>query len=153
MKNGGSLRPTEAAVLSQNCQICLETVSIDKIMLFDGQYHEICKDCFKAFLVEEIIQRKVNNMRCPHCSSVVSEQILNENIDRATMSKYRMFRRQDSVMRNADEQYCPNPRCSVILSKKKNTVREVLSCPHCGQLICVKCSSQAHSNKTCAQVI
>ncbi len=49
-----------------DCQICYEKVDKNLIVEIDNTSHEVCLNCFKDYLNNQIVIGKVTNMYCPH---------------------------------------------------------------------------------------
>ena len=81
---------------------------------------------------------RVEGLSCPHCNLVLPNDYIQQLLDRPTYNKYRQFMRNLEIRKNPNLKWCPNSKCSVLVStdaKKKKS-----KCPKCSTLICNRCS-------------
>lgn len=51
----------------------MEMIDKNKFLYINNECHDICLDCFKEYLTNEIMICKVIDMKCPHCLKLLDE--------------------------------------------------------------------------------
>ena len=60
---------------------------------------------------------------------------------------YRLFLRNLEIQKSPNLKWCPNPKCSVVIS---TTSKKTSRCPKCETEICNRCNREAHHGRSCA---
>ena len=55
------------------------------------------------------------------------------------------------IQKNPNLKWCPNPKCSVVISANKSKV--TIKCPKCQTMVCTKCNREAHPKQSCDEVL
>lgn len=139
-------------VKQEMCLICLQHFDITDFFKTEQQNHLVCIECLKQFLTEQIIQARVNQMKCPHCEMQLSVEIIREYVDPATYMKFILFLRNNQVTNNPLQKWCPQPNCGQIIQLRSANDAEG-QCNCCLTKVCVKCGRMAHVGLTCQQVL
>ncbi|CAE6075231.1 unnamed protein product [Arabidopsis arenosa] len=115
--------------------------------------HEFCVECVKQHIEVRLLAGGVP--RCPHyqCETKLT---LGSCVNLLTSKLKAMWERiiDEESIHVADRVYCPNPRCSALMSvtKLSNSTKEdvtMRSCFKCGEPLCIKCKVPWHSNLSC----
>ncbi|VYS59439.1 unnamed protein product [Arabidopsis thaliana] len=117
------------ATRKTTCKICLDDDINENQMFCVGKCrHRFCSDCMRRHIEVRLLEGSV--MRCPH------------------------YRCKTTLKFGGWRIYCPNPRCSALMSEtelsistKEDEVRRC--CIKCGQIFCIKCKVSWHSNLSC----
>lgn len=86
-------------------------------------------------------------MTCPHCADQIGPDIIKEYVNKTLFEKYQTFSRNLQIQRNPNFKWCPNPKCSVVITVNKK--KSVAKCPKCETLVCTKCNGVAHPKQSC----
>lgn len=90
---------------------------------------------------------RVERIACPHCSLALPPEAIRELTDTPTYNKYRLFLRNLEIQKSPNLKWCPNPKCSVVIS---TTSKKTSRCPKCETEICNRCNREAHHGRSCA---
>lgn len=115
--------------------------------------HQFCENCVKQHIRVGMLERSV--MRCPHyrCETKLT---LTSCANLLTPKLREMWERkiEEESIPVADRVYCPNPRCSALvsvtgISKSIEEAGFMRSCFKCGKPFCINCKVPWHSNLSC----
>ncbi|CAL8999446.1 unnamed protein product [Prunus brigantina] len=145
--------------LKETCVICFEETDVAEMFSIDGCLHRYCCSCMK----QHVEVKFLNGMgaECPHegCKNEVNidscAKFLAPKLVEAISQRIK-----ESSIPVTDKVYCPNPRCSALMSKKevleytKTTfVRAEQTgarrCMKCHYYFCINCKVPWHFNMTC----
>ncbi|MFS7946758.1 putative IBR domain, E3 ubiquitin ligase RBR family [Helianthus anomalus] len=123
----------------------------------------VCKDVKFAFkLAREAIKVKLRSgvlPKCPHegCGNELRIESCEKFLTPKFTEMMRQRLKEDSIP-VTDKVYCPNPRCSTLMSTKEALRHPVLvygfgarACYNCQGNFCVNCRVPWHGNMTCAE--
>ncbi|KAJ0260237.1 RING/U-box protein with C6HC-type zinc finger [Hirschfeldia incana] len=134
------------------CPICFDDdFEAHQMFSVDSCCHYFCLECVRRYINVALMEGSV--LGCPHfkcksrltltsCSSLLTPKI-------REMWQQRINEESIPVV---DRVYCPNPRCSALmtseieLSKSPGSMR---SCIKCDQPVCIKCKVAWHCNLSC----
>ncbi|EGR28008.1 ibr domain protein [Ichthyophthirius multifiliis] len=134
------------------CQICLSQVEENQMLFIQKVCHLICMDCFKNYLNEEIRISKVENMKCPHCLELLTDQIIQDNVDNQTYIKFRYFQKRVNIQKDPLKRFCPTINCENIL-QLENKNQQKIQCDQCQAFICTQCNRNYHEEFSCNQIL
>lgn len=143
----------------ENCKICYEDRELDQMFTIDDCLHRYCFSCTRKHVEVKFLGGSV--AKCPHegCESVVKvescDKLLPPNVIEIIQQRLK-----ESSIPFSDKVYCPQPRCSALMSKTEvleytKDIHEnaehsgTRKCVKCHQLFCIKCKSSWHVNMTC----
>lgn len=81
---------------------------------------------------------RIEKISCPHCGIPLQPDVIKDLTDITTFNKYRLFLRNLEIQKSPLLKWCPNPKCSVVVSS--NPDKKTSKCPKCATEICNKCS-------------
>lgn len=136
------------------CNICFDDdINADQMFYVDKCRHRFCYECVKRHIEVRLLEGSM--MRCPHyrCKSKLTfgrcANLLTPKL-RATWEQ----RIKEDLIPVTARIYCPNPRCSALMSEtqlsrstKEAGVRRC--CFKCGKAFCINCKVPWHSNLSC----
>lgn len=117
--------------LKETCVICFEETDVAKMFSIDGCLHKHCFSCMRQHVEVKFLNGMV--AVCPHegCKTEVNigscAKFLAPKLVEAISQRIK-----ESAIPVTDKVFCPNPRCSALMSKKK-----VLE--YSGARRCMKC--------------
>lgn len=145
--------------LLENCSICYEDRELDQMFPVDGCLHRYCFSCMKKHVEVKFLGG--SEAKCPHegCESTVSfescDKLLPPNVIEIIQQRFK-----ESSIPFSEKVYCPQPRCSALMSKTEvlEYTKDILEnaeqsgarkCMKCHQLFCIKCKTSWHGSMTC----
>ncbi|CAL9247549.1 unnamed protein product, partial [Arabidopsis halleri] len=141
---------------NKTCNICSDD-NFEPEQMFSVALcsHEFCVECMKRHIEVRLLAGGVP--RCPHyqCETKLT---LGSCVNLLTSKLKAMWERiiDEESIHVADRVYCPNPRCSALMSVTKlsnsNSTKEdvtMRSCFKCGEPFCITCKVPWHSNLSC----
>ncbi|KAL1203265.1 E3 ubiquitin-protein ligase RSL1 [Cardamine amara subsp. amara] len=142
------------ATRKATCIICLDdNINANEMFWVDKCCHLFCSECMKRHIEVRLLERSV--MRCPHyrCKSKLT---FGSCVNLLTPKLRKMWQeriREDSIPMT-ERIYCPNPRCSALMSvnqltKTTNEARVWRCCFKCSQLFCINCKVSWHNDLSC----
>ncbi|KAL4438615.1 hypothetical protein ABPG74_015513 [Tetrahymena malaccensis] len=134
------------------CQICYNQVDESSMLFFNNQNHEICIECFRTYLSEEIMISKIENLKCPHCSCTLSEQTIFDHTTASLYKKYKIFLRNTLINKDPLKRFCPTPNCDQIISLKDKNQKNA-KCETCQIVICCQCNRIEHQGISCEDLL
>ncbi|XP_009342327.3 uncharacterized protein LOC103934299 [Pyrus x bretschneideri] len=144
--------------VNEICVICLEATDVNQMFSVDGCLHRYCFSCMKQHVEVKLLHGMIP--RCPHedCKSDLTV----DNCAKFLTPKHVETMRQrikEASIPATEKVYCPNPRCSALMSKRE-LLQDVKSrdvelsgvrkCLKCQCLFCINCKVPWHRNRTCA---
>ncbi|KAJ0458014.1 putative transcription factor C2H2 family [Helianthus annuus] len=102
----------------ENCVICLDDKSIDQFFLVESCTHRYCYSCVKQHV--EVKLHSGVLPKCPHegCGNELRIESCEKFLTPKFIEMMRQRLKEDSIP-VTDKVYCPNPRCSTLMSTKK----------------------------------
>ncbi|CAA7046389.1 unnamed protein product [Microthlaspi erraticum] len=138
----------------KTCGICLdEDINADQMFSVDKCRHRFCSECVKRYIEVRLLERSV--LRCPHhrCKSKLSFGRCDHLLTAKLREMLEKRIKEDSIA-VTERIYCPNPRCSALMSEtemlkstKKSGVRRC--CVQCIEPFCIHCKVPWHDNMSC----
>ncbi|XP_019085504.1 PREDICTED: probable E3 ubiquitin-protein ligase RNF144A [Camelina sativa] len=145
---------TTKVTLKKTCNICLDdAINADEMVCVDKCRHRLCCECMKRHIEVRLLEGSV--VRCPYfrCKTKLTFEGC-ENILTPKLRKMWQQRIKEDAIPVSERIYCPNPRCSALMSEtelSKSTggaeVRRL--CFKCGEIFCISCKVSWHSNMSC----
>ncbi|KAJ0714361.1 putative transcription factor C2H2 family [Helianthus annuus] len=138
------------------CVICLDDISIDQFMSI-GCTHRYCYSCMKQHVEVKLLNGVLP--KCPHedCGVELRIESCEKFLDPRFTEMMRQRLKEDSIP-VTEKVYCPNPRCSTLMSTKEALRNPVLvygfgarTCYNCHGNFCVYCRVPWHENITCEE--
>ncbi|KFK32796.1 hypothetical protein AALP_AA6G289400 [Arabis alpina] len=136
------------------CTICLDDdINVDQMFCVDKCRHRFCYECMKRHIEVRLLEGSV--MRCPHyrCKSKLTFVRCANFLAPKVRAMWEQRIKEDSIPVTA-RIYCPNPRCSALMSQtqlsrstKEAGVRR--SCFKCSKPFCIHCKVPWHSKLSC----
>ena len=148
--SGEEVHLNELNLDKYSCQICYYT--FPKLMMFsmNNALHEICIGCLMEYLNTEISCNRVMKMHCPHCSDILSEDIIKKFTNIFDFEKYVRFRDNHLVLTNPLFRFCP--KCPKIIHlKDENQAKGI--CSDCKAEICTQCNHTYHDKISCSAAL
>ncbi|GMY08847.1 E3 ubiquitin-protein ligase RSL1-like [Fagus crenata] len=102
---------------SVSCVICLEDTDVGQIFLVDGWLQRYCFFCMKQHVEVKLLHGMVH--KCPHegCKSELVADSCQKLLTPKSIETMNQRIKEASIP-VANNVYCPNPRCSALMSKK-----------------------------------
>lgn len=149
--------------LNETCVICLEDTDVNNIFSVDSCQHRYCFTCMKQHVEVKLLHGMVP--KCPHegCNSELLVDSCRKFLTHKLIDTMQQRIKEASIP-VAEKIYCPNPRCSALMSKtevieySKRILGDVgdteqigpKKCIKCHSLFCISCKVPWHSGMTCA---
>jgi len=143
------------------CKICLEGVPDQYLLKINNVNHEICIDCLKSYITNEILRGKLFPLKCPHCHiPILDLSLIKQLVDKTTFVKYQRLMLNFALASRKDLLYCPGCFKVILISdcktekyldyKSKNE-KISLICPSssCSVRICSICYREEHYPTVC----
>ena len=117
-----------------------------------GCDHEVCEDCLRDYLENQIMEAKVLDVRCPYagCEAVLTEELIKEIVSEAWFDKFLRFKRNLQVAHMPNARWCPSPTCDHVILYG-SMYKPYLRCDKCGTEMCFTCGERWHPHISCAQ--
>ena len=90
------------------CGICLD--DFDHPIEIEKCKHKFCRDCFHSYLVDKITTNQIDQISCPKkkCKNQkLSENFFSPFLTEQEDFKYRQFKAQNEIARDAKKVFCP----------------------------------------------
>ncbi|EOA25755.1 hypothetical protein CARUB_v10019116mg [Capsella rubella] len=136
------------------CTICLnDNIDINQMFCVEKCRHEFCSKCVRRHIEVRLPEGSV--IRCPayRCKSELTCESCANLLTPKLIKMWQERIKDDSIPIN-ERVYCPNPRCSALMSLdelskpvKEDEVRR--KCFECNQLLCIKCKVPWHIDLSC----
>ncbi|KAL8158536.1 hypothetical protein V2J09_000073 [Rumex salicifolius] len=143
----------ELTLIKETCPICLEEVDSETMFEITNCLHRVCNSC-----LQKHIEHKVRERELPRCPELDCISYLDINSCRRLLTR-EMCDVIDQLIKESsipvtDKLYCPNPKCSNLMSKAEalanaGSKAEFSACEKCGTQFCIKCKSVWHANMSC----
>ncbi|KAG7035460.1 putative E3 ubiquitin-protein ligase ARI9, partial [Cucurbita argyrosperma subsp. argyrosperma] len=147
--------------LLENCEICYVDNELDQMYTVNDCLHRYCFSCMKKHVEVKFLDG--SEAKCPHegCKSTVGI----ENFEKLFPPKVIEIihqRFKESSIPFSEKVYCPQPRCSALMSKTEvlDYTKDILGnaeqsgarkCMKCHGLFCIKCKATWHNDMTCEE--
>ncbi|EXB98576.1 putative E3 ubiquitin-protein ligase rbrA [Morus notabilis] len=145
--------------LDETCVICLEDTDISQIFSVNGCKHRYCFSCMKQHVETKLREALVP--KCPHhgCKSELDVDSCEKFLTPKFMEIMRQ-RKKEAIIPVTERVYCPDPRCSVLMSKTEvleHSRKEGLNvdvsgarrCVKCNGVFCINCKVPWHRDMAC----
>ncbi|KAF9652364.1 hypothetical protein BDM02DRAFT_3089237 [Thelephora ganbajun] len=123
--------------------------------------HPYCISCLAEYIRGKLDPSGTGDMsthtivfpiRCPGCpithwETGIQDDVAVKVLDGESMSVWYHRRLLDSLPR----QYCPNPKCSVLVQIDEDSDDPMAQCPACFKWVCVSCKAMWHMDMSCEQ--
>ncbi|XP_059660613.1 E3 ubiquitin-protein ligase RSL1-like [Cornus florida] len=144
--------------LIEICVICTEDTDVTQMFWIDYCLHRYCFSCMKQHVEVKLHQGMLP--KCPHegCKSLLKIESCRKFL---TSELYDIMSQhiKEASIPATDKVYCPNPRCSALMSKIEMIGSAInvfagaqvgaRKCAKCGGFFCVNCKVAWHNNMTC----
>ncbi|XP_009111429.2 uncharacterized protein LOC103836882 [Brassica rapa] len=145
----------EDGVVVEACVICYEDVPADTKFTVSGCFHRICFECMRNYITHSLRHR--SRLICPNtgCKSELKPADCNRIADPDQLALM-VERKAEETIDVSDRVYCPNPRCSILMSARGLPVVDpaltgARKCLGCGLRFCVNCKMEWHTKLSCAE--
>ncbi|XP_055830116.1 E3 ubiquitin-protein ligase RSL1-like [Solanum dulcamara] len=155
----GPARNSLRKSITETCTICLQDTDIDHMFLINGCLHYYCYSCMNKHVEAKLFQGMLP--KCPH-DTCKSELKLGNCKKFLTPKLYDLMseRVKETTIPITEKIYCPNPKCSTLMSKAEvHTSTQNVSvgkqqagatmCMKCHLKFCINCRIPWHQNMTC----
>ncbi|AEC07797.1 RING/U-box protein with C6HC-type zinc finger [Arabidopsis thaliana] len=136
----------------ETCNICLnDDINADQMFSVDKSGHMCCSECVKRHIEVRLLEGSL--ITCPHyrCNSLLTS-VRCGNLLTPKLNKMWEQKTKDELIPVMDRVYCPNPRCSTLMSETELSGLNIgvrRCCVKCGEPFCVKCKVSWHNNLSC----
>nr|XP_016442089.1 PREDICTED: uncharacterized protein LOC107767565 [Nicotiana tabacum] len=137
--------------ISETCAICLQDTDMDHMFLINGCLHYYCFSCMNKHVKVKLLQGLLPE--CPHdkCKSVLKLDNCKKFL---TPKLYDLMseRVKETTIPVTEKIYCPNPKCSTLMSKAEvqtSAQAGARTCTKCRLIFCINCKVPWHQNMTC----
>lgn len=136
------------------CLICMNKVAKQFIFHDENINHQICINCLKEFIRNEINKGKLFPLKCPHCDKAIIDLLLIKPIlDNRNFMKFQRLACNHILKNNDNFFYCPG--CSKTIYKQECLLKKCIDenlqnqgfslfCPNCSLEICEVCLRKQH---------
>lgn len=138
--------------ITETCTICLQDTDIDHMFLINGCLHYYCYSCMNKHVEAKLLQGMLP--KCPH--DTCKSELKLDNCKKFLIPKlYDLMseRVKETTIPITEKIYCPNPKCSTLMSKAEVSAGEqqagVTMCTKCHLNVCINCRVPWHKNMTC----
>ncbi|PON35099.1 E3 ubiquitin ligase RBR family [Trema orientale] len=144
----------------ETCIICFEDTDVAQMFSIDGCLHRYCFSCMKQHV--EVTLHNGRLAKCPHdgCNSEVAIDSCVKFLP-PNLVEVMGQRMKESAVPVAKKVYCPDPRCSALMSRdevleytKTSFIGAEQSgarkCMKCQKFFCIDCRVPWHYNMTCS---
>ncbi|XP_047330977.1 E3 ubiquitin-protein ligase RSL1-like [Impatiens glandulifera] len=137
---------------SVNCSICLEDTDNFQMYNIEGCLHSYCLCCMKQHVEVQLLNGILP--KCPHegCKSSLTPESCKQFLP-SKLYDILMQRVTEASIPAMRRIYCPNPKCSVLMSStlvlRSGHTNEAIKCVNCRMLFCGHCKVPWHSNMSC----
>ncbi|XP_059275736.1 E3 ubiquitin-protein ligase RSL1-like [Lycium ferocissimum] len=137
--------------ITETCTICLQDTDIDHMFLINGCLHYYCFSCMNKHAEAKLLQGMLP--QCPH-DTCKSELKLDNCKKFLTPKLYDLMseRVKEITIPITEKIYCPNPKCSTLMSKADVQISAqggARTCTKCHLSFCINCRVPWHQNMTC----
>ncbi|CAF2124438.1 unnamed protein product [Brassica napus] len=140
----------------ETCSICIDD-NISAIQMFSVDIcgHRFCSECVKRYIEAKLLEG--NRLTCPHdgCHLELRYQSC-VNLLTDELKKIWKQRIIEELIPVTERVYCPNPRCSALMSVKELSIIKSTEesgvrklCVKCREPFCINCKVTWHKNISC----
>jgi len=133
-----------------NCQICLDPIKPNNLILITNCKHFYCKKCLDTYILSNI-KNRIIDMKCPNpkCSNKLDYQFILGRIrkHKNTIKLYETILLDKCIQESTDMVYCPKKECSKIAIKGCNTKQ--VNCGYCFNQFCSVCIKPYNDDHKC----
>ncbi|KAH8294561.1 hypothetical protein KR044_004107 [Drosophila immigrans] len=153
------------SLLQQECELCMNTYSMNQIVSMLKCTHKCCKQCAKSYFTVQITDRSINDCSCPFCKlPELSNEVEHEdehleyfsNLDIFLKSildidVHELFQRKlrdRTLQRDPNFKWCIQCASGFFARPKQKR----LICPDCGSVTCALCRKpweKQHEGTSC----
>lgn len=138
----------------ETCNICLDDTDICQMFAVDGCLHRYCLSCMKQHVQVKLLHEMM--LRCPYegCKTELDIAICRKFLPTELIDLMEQ-RLKESSIPVTDRVYCPDPKCSKLMSKPEMLSGTnpadlpALKCIKCHGLFCINCEVPWHSDISC----
>ena len=154
-KNNNDIKNSEESkIISDDnniCNICLG--NFDNPIQIETCKHKFCKECFKEYILDRIINNNIETMPCPNklCNNKnIPEEYFFTFLNEEQYLKYQNFKSQNQISKDPNKIFCPicnsyaeiNENKNIINTNNSNYKKTKLKCKN-GHEFC-SCGRQNH---------
>ncbi|CAD8194525.1 unnamed protein product [Paramecium pentaurelia] len=133
---------------NQQCCVCY-LIYLDKDLVhLNSEKHLICLNCFYNYLRQSIDDRKINNIRCPHCDIPIRDIDVLEH-SQELYTKYIKCHQNLEIAMNPNKAWCPTINCNNVIEFKQQST--ISTCAYCKVEVCKLCKQRSHPLQTCEE--
>ncbi|AEE77826.1 putative protein [Arabidopsis thaliana] len=137
------------------CSICFNNVlEAEKMFSVAICGHQFCVECVKHYIEVKLLEGGVPRCLDYQCESKLTLTSCGNLLTPKLKAIWKQ-RIEEELILVAERVYCPNPRCSGLMSKTElstSTEEDVSTrtcCVKCGEPFCINCKVPWHSNLSC----
>ncbi|KAK4717869.1 hypothetical protein R3W88_016207 [Solanum pinnatisectum] len=145
--------------ITETCTICLQDTDINHMFLINGCLHYYCYSCMNKHVEAKLLQGMLP--KCPH--DTCKSELKLDNCKKFLIPKLcdlMSERVKETTIPITEKIYCPNPKCSTLMSKAEVhiSIQNVsvgkqqagaTTCTKCHLNFCINCRVPWHKNMTC----
>ncbi|PRQ33725.1 putative transcription factor C2H2 family [Rosa chinensis] len=126
---------------NETCVICFEETDVTRMFSIEGCLHKYCCNCMKQHIEAKLLNGSM--VHCPHegCESEVSIDSCETFLEPKLVQVMRQ-RIKESSIPVTEKVYCPDPKCSALMSKNdvlENTKNYFVAVEQSGVRLCMEC--------------
>ncbi|XP_070052441.1 E3 ubiquitin-protein ligase RSL1-like [Nicotiana tomentosiformis] len=137
--------------ITETCVICLQDTDMDHMFLINGCLHYYCFSCMNKHVEAKLLQGMLPE--CPHdkCKSMLKLDNCKKFLT-PKLFDLMSERVKETTIPITEKIYCPNPKCSTLMSKAEvqtSAQAGARTCTKCRLIFCINCKVPWHQNMTC----
>lgn len=134
------------------CQICLDTIKPNDIVVIVGCNHYYCKKCLDTYITFNIKNRTIN-IKCPNpkCINKLDYHFINNKLKKHknVLKLYETVLLDQCIKESKDMIFCPKKECSQITIKSCFTNK--VNCCYCFNQFCFICTKPYNDGHKCTK--
>ena len=126
-KNNNDIKNSEESkIISDDnniCKICLG--NFDNPIQIETCKHKFCKECFKEYILDRIINNNIETMPCPNklCNNKnIPEEYFFTFLNEEQYLKYQNFKSQNQISKDPNKIFCPICNSYAEINENKNII-------------------------------
>ncbi len=126
-KNNNDIKNSEESkIISDDnniCNICLG--NFDNPIQIETCKHKFCKECFKEYILDRIINNNIETMPCPNklCNNKnIPEEYFFTFLNEEQYLKYQNFKSQNQISKDPNKIFCPICNSYAEINENKNII-------------------------------